>query len=53
MDNIHRLFLALAFSAPLVTGAAHANSLLDSVKAPRSNTVNQPVAHRHCRRCHH
>ncbi len=26
MDNIHRLFLALAFSAPLVTGAAHANS---------------------------
>lgn len=33
MDNIHRLFLALAFSAPLVTGAAHANSLLDSVKS--------------------
>ncbi|MCF2950664.1 DUF2501 domain-containing protein [Yersinia pestis subsp. pestis] len=33
MNNIHRLFLALAFSAPLVTGAAHANSLLDSVKS--------------------
>ncbi|CNC47787.1 DUF2501 domain-containing protein [Yersinia similis] len=33
MDNIHRLLLALAFSTPLVTGAAHANSLLDSVKS--------------------
>lgn len=36
MNNTHRLLLALAFSTPLMTGAAHANSLLDSVKGAAS-----------------
>ncbi|MFL4558933.1 DUF2501 domain-containing protein [Yersinia kristensenii] len=33
MNTTHRLVLALAFSTTLLTGSAHANSLLDSVKS--------------------